>query len=208
MSALATDHDEDAGDAGGPGEAPSGGRHLARNICIGVGILLVLFVGLLATRSPSEDRFGTNPLVGKAVPEVSGATTTGSTFDIDAYRGSWVVVNFFATWCAPCVVEHPELVRFEEEHADGSAQIVSIAYDDSPERVQEFFDDKGGTWPVVVADDARLALDFGVTGVPESFLVSPNGQVVAHFTGVTADGLNGIIRQYEDAAAASTGTTP
>jgi cytochrome c biogenesis protein CcmG/thiol:disulfide interchange protein DsbE len=190
------------------GDAPVGGRHLARNICIVVAVVLVLFVALLATRSPSEDRFGENPLVGKAVPEISGATTTGSTFDIDAYRGSWVVVNFFATWCTPCILEHPELVRFEERHADGSAQIVSIAYDDSPERVQEFFDDKGGTWPVVVADDARVALDFGVTGVPESFLVAPNGQVVAHFTGVTADGLDDVIRQFEDAATASTGTTP
>jgi len=206
VSAAITDDQRDQEPAG---EAPSGGRHLARNLAIGVGIVLVLFVGLLATRSPSEERFGPNPLVGRAVPAVDGATLDGSTVNIDALRGKWVVVNFFATWCTPCIVEHPELVRFAEEHAaDGSAQVISIAYDTEPESLRTFFAENDGDWPVVVGDDARLALEFGVTGVPESFLVAPSGQVVAHFRGVTADALDAEISRLEDASAAATGTVP
>ena len=203
VTATETDRDDDR-----PDDQRSGGRHLSRNICIGVAVVLVLFVGLLATRSPSEDRFGANPLVGRAVPAIDATTLDGSTFDIDSLRGTWVVVNFFATWCTPCIVEHPELVRFSEQHADGSAQVVSIAYDTEPQSLRDFFDRKGGDWPVVVGDDARLALDFGVTGVPESFLVSPGGQVVAHYTGVTADGLNDMIDRIEQSAPANEGTTP
>jgi cytochrome c biogenesis protein CcmG/thiol:disulfide interchange protein DsbE len=206
VSALVTEHERDED---GPGDEPSGGRHLARNLSIGVAIVLVLFIGLLATRSPSEDRFGPNPLVGRAVPAIDATTLDGSTLDIDSLRGKWVVVNFFATWCTPCIVEHPELVRFSEEHAaDGKAQVVSIAYDTEPQALRDFFASKGGDWPVVVSDDARLALEFGVTGVPESFLVSPGGQVVAHFTGVTAEGLNQVIADLEGDAVATTGTAP
>lgn len=129
-------------------------------------------------------------------------TIDGADFDIDAMRGKWVVVNFFATWCVPCVVEHPELVKFSEERAEtGDAVVVSIAYEEEAQRLRDFFAEKGGDWPAIVGDDARTALEFGVTGVPESFLVDPSGRVVAHFTGVTADGLNKVIDDYTRAAA-------
>jgi cytochrome c biogenesis protein CcmG/thiol:disulfide interchange protein DsbE len=187
-------------------DEPRGGRHLARYIALGVGVVLVLFVGLLATREPSEARFGPNPVVGKAVPAVSGTTIDGAPFDIDQLRGQWVVVNFFATWCTPCIAEHPELVKFSDEHArTGDASVVSIAYETEPQNLRDFFAARGGGWPVVVGDDARLALDFGVTGVPESFVVSPAGQVVAHFNGVTAEGLDQVIAEYSDPGA---GTLP
>lgn len=178
-----------------------GGTHLARNVAIVVGVVALILVAILATRSPAADRFGTNPLIGRAVPDVEGPTIDGADFDIDTMRGRWVVVNFFATWCVPCVIEHPELVKFSEEHAEtGDAVVVSIAYEEEPQRLRDFFAEKGGDWPVIVGDDARLALDFGVTGVPESFLVDPSGRVVAHFTGVTADGLNKIIDDYTQAS--------
>jgi len=183
----------------------AGGRHLARNLAIGVGIVLVLFIALLATRQPSESRFGANPMVGRAVPKVAGTTLDGERIDIDALRGKWVVVNFFATWCTPCIVEHPELIAFSEAHeAEGDAVVISVAFDDSQEKLREFFAANGGDWPVIPSDDARMALEFGVTGVPESFVVSPAGQVVAHFTGVTAAGLDQVIADWETTSSPGT----
>lgn len=201
MTTTATEPDPTDG-----GDAPVGGSHLARNAAILVGLVLVLLVGLLATRRSSVDQVGVNPLIGRAVPELTGTTLDGSTVDIDMLRDKWVVVNFFATWCVPCIVEHPELVRFSENHAAaGDAVVISVAYDTEAEATREFFEREGGDWPVIVGDDARTALAFGVTGVPESFVVSPVGQVVAHFTGVTEAGLDQVIADWESTAP---GTVP
>lgn len=193
--------------AGGDGPAPVRRSHLARNVAIAVGVLLVVFIVVLATRPTSDERPIAANAVGRAVPEVKGTTLDGQAFDIDKLRGDWVVVNFFATWCVPCRVEHPELVQFSEQHqaADDGVRVVSVAYDDEADAIRTFFAQNGGEWPVLVGDGTgRIALDFGVTGVPESYLVAPNGLVVDKFTGVTAAGLDAAIARFT----ATEGTTP
>ena len=108
----------------------------------------------------------------------TATTLDGDSFDLDRLRGQWVVVNFFATWCVPCRQEHPELVSFHRRHTQaGDAAVVSVVFDDDHGEVQDFFDANGGTWPVVVGDEGQIALDYGVSGVPESFLVDPTGVV-------------------------------
>ncbi|MCD9625119.1 TlpA family protein disulfide reductase [Rhabdothermincola salaria] len=189
-----------------------GGSHLARNAAIAVGLVLVVFIVVLATRPTGDDAVNTTA-VGRAVPPVVGTTLDGETYDIDRFRGDWVVVNFFATWCTPCIVEHPELVRFSEEHAaagDG-VSIVAVQFGGEEERtIREFFEQRGGDWPVLVGEGTgRIALDFGVTAVPESYLVAPNGQVVAKYvSGVTAAGLDAEIDRYEAAGDDDQGEDP
>lgn len=169
----------------------------ARTAAIVVGIVLVLFIGLLATRKSADDRVNANPLVGKAMPRLTGTTLEGGQLDVDTLRGRWVVVNFFATWCTGCVIEHPELVKFSRAHRDaGDAEIVSVVFNDQVKPIKEFFAKQGGDWPVITSDDGRAAIDFGVTGIPESFVVAPNGLVVAHFEGVTAAALDDVITRF------------
>lgn len=176
-------------------------RHTARWVALGVGVGMVAFVVLLATRPSADERPIASELVGRPVPAVTGPTLDGATYDIDRARGRWVVVNFFATWCVPCQVEHPELVAFERAHAGrGDAEVVSVAFQDSPEDLRAFFDRNGGDWPVIVGDTGRLAIAFGVTGVPESYVVAPDGRVVAKFEGVTADGLEQVIAGFSSPA--------
>jgi cytochrome c biogenesis protein CcmG/thiol:disulfide interchange protein DsbE len=180
-------------DAPTPGAA--GSRRPVRTAAVVVGVVAVLLLGLLTFEVVAGDDDGVRSgLVGRAAPAVVGTATNGEVVDIDRWRGDWVLVNFFATWCVPCVREHPELVEFARRHGpegDGvPVEVVSIAFDDDPAAVEEFFATRGGDWPVLVDDTGPLALDFGVRGVPESFLISPAGQVVALFYGVTADAVD------------------
>lgn len=161
-----------------------------------VGVVMLAFVGLLATRDtgPREAR---SPLIGNPAPAVVGETMDGDTFDLEELRGRWVLVNFFATWCPPCIVEHPELVAFHEAHAEsGEVEVVSVAFQDSATEIQAFFEEQGGEWPVLPEGLSGAAVSWGVHALPESFLVSPQGIVVHKFTGgVTVEGLESVLAQ-------------
>lgn len=153
-------------------------------VALPVAVVLALLVAVMATSESARERTAGSELIGELAPAVRGTTIDGATFDLDVERGRWVVVNFFATWCIPCRVEHPELVAFQQEHAPvGDATIVSVVFDDSVEAVRSFFADNGGDWPVVLDEDGSISIRYGVTGVPESYLVAPSGIVVAKLVG-------------------------
>jgi cytochrome c biogenesis protein CcmG/thiol:disulfide interchange protein DsbE len=180
------------------------GRHTARWISVVVGLVLAGFVAFLFTVDGGE-RSNDSPLLGELVPPVTGETLAGETYDIDDHRGQWVAVNFFASWCGPCRQEHPELVAFADEHAAaGDASVVSVAFDDQQADAEAFFEELGGDWPVLVSDTAGIGVDFGVTGVPETYLVAPDGTVVAKWAEpITAAAIDQVIAQYAAGGAGS-----
>lgn len=161
-----------------------------------IGALLLGFIGLLATSDASPGSLNSNALVDKVAPLVSGPTLDGDRFDLAEHRGQWVLVNFFATDCPGCITEHPELVEFMRRHeASGSVEVVSVNFGDDPRRIAAFFEKNGGDWPVIVDGDAaqQFAMSFGVTAVPETYIITPSGRVGAKLigsSGVTADQLD------------------
>lgn len=94
--------------------------------------------------------------------------------------GPPVVVNFWASWCPPCVEEHPVLMDLKQQ----GVRVWGIAYKDSADKSKKFLDRHGNPFARIARDDpGRVAIDWGVTGVPESFIVDGNGVVRWHMAG-------------------------
>jgi cytochrome c biogenesis protein CcmG/thiol:disulfide interchange protein DsbE len=172
-----------------PPEIPKSVLNLRRTrkalwIAVAVALPVAMLIAVLATSPSARSRAVKSPLVGKAAPPAQGQTIDGSQASLADLRGRWVVVNFFATWCVPCRTEHPELIRFADAHRDtGDAAVFAVVYSDSASAVKDYRAEHGGGWPMLADPDGRVALDFGVAGIPESFLVSPDGVIVSKILG-------------------------
>jgi len=147
-------------------------------IAVPVALVMVLLVVVLVTRKSAADRADFNPLVGKPAPAIVGTTLDGKPFDLDQFRGEYVVVNFFATWCIPCQQEHPDLLSFARRHTQaGDVQLVSVVFQDDPAAVRDYYAKNGGDWPVVSGDQGRMALDYSVIRVPDTYIIDRIGIV-------------------------------
>lgn len=166
-------------------------------IAVAVALPVTMLILVLATRPSAETRAVESPLLGKPAPAAEGTTVDGVHASLADMRGQWVLLNVFATWCVPCRTEHPELVRFAEAHkAAGDARVLAVVYSDTPSAVRDFRAANGGDWPMLIDPGGRIALDFGVGGVPESFLINPEGVIVSKLLGgVRADGLERLLDQ-------------
>lgn len=152
----------------------------ARWVAVAVAVVLALLVVVLITRKSAADRADFDPLENKVAPAIVGTTLDGKPFDLDQLRGQWVVVNFFATWCVPCQQEHPDLVEFDRRHQQAKdVQLISVVFNDELDLVRDFYDKHGGDWPVVNGDQGRMALDYSVVLVPDTYIIDPLGFVRA-----------------------------
>lgn len=179
---------------------PKKKRSPTRWAALGVAVVLVALIGVLAV-SKAQTESAKSPLLGKVAPSLAGKTLDGASFDLTTHRGKWVVVNFFASWCQPCRTEAPELRRWAERHAaSGDAELVNVLFQDTPAKAKAFFAEYGGaSWPVLAVDTDTIGLDWGVAKVPETFVVNPDGVVVAKtISTVTEDSLDAMMRKSGD----------
>jgi cytochrome c biogenesis protein CcmG/thiol:disulfide interchange protein DsbE len=141
-------------------------------------LLAVLFIGYSLKRNPQVQP---DAMVGKPMPALSlPDLTTGRPVALAEAAKGPVLVNFFASWCAPCEIEHPELMRLKA----AGVPIVGVAYKDAPENSTAFITKLGDPFRGKLIDrDGRAGLEFGVTGVPETFLIGSDGTILAKHSG-------------------------
>jgi len=114
-------------------------------------------------------------LIGKPAPDVPLPLLQNNQAELalDAYRGQPLLVNFFASWCAPCRAEAPAL-----EHLSKQISIIGIAYKDRPQDTRKFLQQYGNPFVAIGRDDdGRAGMAWGVYGVPETYLIAPSGHI-------------------------------
>jgi cytochrome c biogenesis protein CcmG/thiol:disulfide interchange protein DsbE len=156
-------------------------RWLAALPLVVLAALALLFGGYALHHDPKVIPMA---LVGKPMPDVTlPRLDTGAMVRIrDATRDGPVLVNFFASWCGPCQIEHPALMAMRARHV----RIIGVAYKDAPANTQSFLAKLGDPFMQVLVDrDGRAGIDFGVSGVPETYLISPQGKVLAKYTNLS-----------------------
>ena len=121
--------------------------------------------------------------VGDRAPDFALADLDGEPVRLADYAGRPVLVNFWASWCLPCVEEFPVLAEALETHADIGLAVIGIVYRDRSEAARAFGNQLGATWPLVMDPGERVARAYGVFGPPESWLVGPDGIVVSRHIG-------------------------
>ena len=158
-------------------------RWLAFAPLVVLAALAVLFVGWSLKRDP---QVSPDALVGRPIPEVV-LPMLGGEGEVDlrvAATGQPMVLNVFASWCAPCRIEHPQLMALQAQ----GVRVVGVAYKDEPADTRAFLEELGDPYAVVLVDrEGRAGIELGISGVPETYAVDAMGVVVAKHTGPLVD---------------------
>lgn len=156
-----------------------------------VGLLALLAYALFAPEDLRVDAGRTVTDFGAVVyddprpaPEFALATFAGDEFSLADHRGQVVILNFWASWCEPCIAEMPMLNRVADEFAGQDVVVVGVNVWDNRDAALGFVDDLNITYQVVEDDPSTsIAVEYGLTGVPETFVINPDGEIVTFFRG-------------------------
>jgi cytochrome c biogenesis protein CcmG/thiol:disulfide interchange protein DsbE len=167
-------------------------RRLVTSVLVAVAVVIPVGAVLLGRGRPGGDWAPATPPStagvqtyppGTPAPSLRLRTLDGGTLDLARLRGRPVVVNFWATWCPPCVREFPLLARAAAGHRADRLVVVGVLVRDQPDAARAFIREHGGGWPVGVDADGRTADAWRAVGLPHTFFVRPDGTLAAHQLG-------------------------
>ncbi|MCJ2045253.1 DsbE family thiol:disulfide interchange protein [Methylobacterium sp. J-078] len=181
-------------------EAPAPARRSLLLVLPLVTFALLAGIFFLRLRSGADPAAIPSALIGKPAPafalaampglNANGAPVPG--LSRDDLLGRVTVVNFWASWCAPCQIEHPQLMRLAREPG---VRLVGVDYKDTAENGRRFLTRNGVPFAAVGMDvEGRVGIDFGVYGVPETFIIGPDGTIRDKLVGiVTPENYAGVL---------------
>lgn len=120
---------------------------------------------------------------GKPAPAFTLPLLGGGEISLAGNRGKFVFLNIWATWCGPCREEMPSMQRLYEKMAGGKFEMIALSIDEDISKVEEFVKEFNLTFPIALDPKQTVAVQYKITGVPETYLISPDGVVMHHIIG-------------------------
>ena len=121
----------------------------------------------------------------RSAPDFTRKSLDGKTIRLSDYRGKVVLLNFWATWCGPCIAEIPRFSGWQTKYGPQGLQVIGISMDDDVAPVQKFNRKHQLTYPIVMGDEHLGELYGGVLGLPITYLIGPDGKIIARYMGET-----------------------
>jgi cytochrome c biogenesis protein CcmG, thiol:disulfide interchange protein DsbE len=142
------------------------------------------FIALLAFGLTRDPRSLMSPLPGRDAPDfVLPVMGANDSIRLSDYRGRVLVLNFWASWCIPCRIEHPVLLEAAQSYREHGVEFVGVLYRDMPDAARRWLDQLGEGYPSLDDPGSRTAIDYGLAGVPETFVIGRDGVVVYKHVG-------------------------
>lgn len=152
-----------------------------------VSLMLVILVSCSCTTGvPEQDPY--------PAPSLNGSDLEGRQWNLEEHRGAVVLVSVWASWCGPCRDEVPVLSDIDTRYGPEDLQVLGLIFRDNPDAARQFIEEEHPTFPSVVDPKGTIAVEWGVTALPQSFLVDRSGTVVArHFGAVTQEWIDDVV---------------
>lgn len=169
-----------------------------------IAVLIVVVAGMLIggkylarKQAGAGGPFGAGRVQGKPAPDFELATLDGKKVHLSDFKGKAVLLNFWATWCAPCKIEMPWFVELQKQYGPQGLQIIGVALDSEAPDIKKFADGVGVNYIILMGDDHIGNTYGGVQGLPATFYIGRDGKMVSRVFGLASH------REIEDSIRAA-----